>query len=250
MNTEAIPAGRPAREAPAMSAGGRSAAVRRAEGGRRLRRGRGGAARFLGPLLLGGAIAGLASGCATAPPKNQGDICAVFEQEPDWYEHARKSAKKWGTPVHIQMAFVRHESSYRSRAKPPRKKLWIIPLGRPSSAKGYAQAQDPVWGEYQEERGRLFRTRSDMGDALDFIGWYNHKTWKELGISRSDARNLYLAYHEGRGGYRRGTWKKKPGVQRTAARVEETASRYRSQLERCESRFRCRAWYQVWPLCR
>ena len=200
--------------------------------------------------LLAGVVAVLAAGCASAPPKDQADICAVFEQEPDWYDHARKSAKKWGTPIHVQMSFVRHESSYRSRAKPPRRKLWFIPLGRPSSAKGYAQAQDPVWGEYQEERGRLFRTRSDMGDALDFIGWYNHKTWKELGISRSDARNLYLAYHEGRGGYRRGTWKRKPGVQRTAARVAETAARYEAQLARCESRFRCRAWYKVWPFCR
>ena len=227
MDTAAVPAGRPAREAPAKSAGGSSAAARRAEGGRRPHRAREGAVRRLGALLLGGAVALFAAGCATAPPKEQGDICAVFEQEPDWYDQARKSAKKWGTPIHVQMSFVRHESSYRSRAKPPRKKLWFIPLGRPSSAKGYAQAQDPVWGEYQEERGRLFRTRSDMGDALDFIGWYNHKTWKELGISRSDARNLYLAYHEGRGGYRRGTWKKKPGVQRTAARVAETAARYK-----------------------
>ena len=56
----------------------------------------------------------------------------------------------------------------------PRKKIWFIPLGRPSSAKGYAQAQDPVWGEYQKERGRLFRSRGDMEDALDFIGWYSH----------------------------------------------------------------------------
>ena len=30
-------------------------------------------------------------------------------------------------------------------------------------------------GEYQEERGGLFRSRSDMEDALDFIGWYNHR---------------------------------------------------------------------------
>lgn len=126
----------------------------------------------------------------------------------------------------------------------------IIPLGRASSAKGYAQAQDPVWGEYQEERGRLFKSRSDMEDALDFIGWYNHKTWRELGIPRTDAYNLYLAYHEGKGGYRRGTWKKKPGVQRTAARVRDTAQQYESQLARCESHLRCDSWYQVWPLCR
>ena len=138
----------------------------------------------------------------------------------------------------------------RSNAKPPRRWLWFIPLGRPSSAQGYAQAQNPVWSEYQAERGSLFRSRSDMEDALDFIGWYNHKTWRQLGISRNDAEKLYLAYHEGRGGYRRGTWKKKPKLQRIARNVAATAGQYRSQLAQCQSRFRCDAWYQVWPLCR
>ena len=126
------------------------------------------------------AAAMLATGCASTPPERQADLCAVFEQNPDWYDYARSSAEKWGTPAHIQMAFVRHESSYRSHARPPRKWFLFIPLGRASSAKGYAQAQDPVWGEYQAERGRLFRSRSDMEDALDFIGWYNHKTWRRL----------------------------------------------------------------------
>ena len=88
-----------------------------------------------------------------------------------------------------------------------------------------------------------------MEDALDFVGWYNHKTWRELGVDRADAYRLYLAYHEGRGGYRRGTWKGKPEVQRYAKRVSETASAYRSQLARCEERFRCDSWYQVWPFC-
>ena len=192
------------------------------------------------------------AGCSfsTPPPKRQADICQVFAQYPDWYDYAVKSQQKWGTPVHILMAFVRHESSYRSHARPPRRWLWFIPLGRPSSAKGYAQAQDPVWGEYQAERGRLFRSRSDMEDALDFVGWYNDKTWRQLGISRTDAERLYLAYHEGRGGYKRGTWKKKPKLQRIAGNVAATAAQYRSQLAQCESRFRCDAWYQVWPLCR
>ena len=167
--------------------------------------------RVFGVALVAG-LALLVAGCATAPPRNQGDVCEVFAQNPDWYDHARKSARRWGTPVHVLMAFVRHESSFRARAKPPRKKFLFIPLGRPSSAEGYAQAQDPVWGEYQAERGSTFRSRSDMKDALDFIGWYNHKTWRQLKVSRSDARRLYLAYHEGRGGYKRGTWKKKPGV--------------------------------------
>ena len=200
---------------------------------------------------LAGAFVALAAGCASDPPASQEDLCEVFEQEPDWYDDARKSAKKWGTPVHVLMAFVKHESSYRARAKPPRKKFLFIPLPwRISSAKGYAQAKNPVWDEYEDERGRFFRSRSDMQDALDFIGWYNHKTWKELGISRRDARNLYLAYHEGRGGYRRGTWKNKQAVQNTAERVATTAARYESQLQACESRFRCDAWYQIWPFCR
>ncbi len=188
--------------------------------------------------------------CSVPPPERQANICEVFSQYPDWYDYAVKSQRQWGTPVHVLMAFVRHESSFRSHAKPPRRWFLFIPLSRPSSAEGYAQAQDPVWGEYQAERGRLFRSRSDMEDALDFIGWYNHKTWRELNIARTDAHKLYLAYHEGRGGYRRGTWKKKPGLQRTAKRVAATAAAYKAQFARCESRFRCDSWYQVWPLCR
>ena len=134
---------------------------------------------------LAAVLVGATAGCATTPPpKRQDNLCEIFEQYLDWYDHARASAVEWGTPIHILMAFVRHESSYRSHAKPPRRWFLFIPLGRPSSAKGYAQAQDPVWGEYQAERGRLFRSRSDMEDALDFIGWYNYKTWRALKISR------------------------------------------------------------------
>ncbi len=211
--------------------------------GARMRRG-GGAA-----LLA--VVAAAAVGCGSpAPPTRQADICAVFEQYPDWYDYARKSADRWGTPIHIQMSFVRHESSYRGDARTPRKWfLWIIPAGRVSSAKGYAQAQDPVWSEYEAERGSMFRSRGDMEDALDFIGWYNHNTWRRLGIPRTDAYRLYLAYHEGQGGYRRGSWKRKPKLQRIARRVAETARRYRGQIQQCEARFRCDSWYQVWPFC-
>ena len=195
-------------------------------------------------------IVALVAGCASAPPNQPADLCEVFEQYPDWYDYARDSADKWGTPVPVLMAFVRHESSYRAKAKPPFRWFLFIPLGRASSAKGYAQAQDPVWDEYQAERGRLFRSRSDMEDALDFIGWYNYKTWREVNVPRTDAYRLYLAYHEGRGGFQRGTWKKKPQVQQYAKRVRDTANAYKSQLARCEGRFRCDAWYQVWPFCR
>lgn len=199
-------------------------------------------------VILASAV--LTAACVSSPPTEQADLCAVFEQYPEWYDYARASAEEWGTPVPIQMAFVRHESSYRADARPPRQWFLFVPLGRASSARGYAQAQDPVWQEYEEERGRLFRSRSDMEDALDFIGWYNHNTWRRLGIPRTDAYRLYLAYHEGQGGYSRGSWRDKPVVQRTAERVRDTARSYESQLVRCEQRFRCDSWYQVWPSCR
>ncbi len=211
-------------------------------------RGRG-SPRFLRAAALLMAFALALAGCATPTPKAQGNICKVFSQYPDWYDYARASAARWGTPVHILMSFVRHESSYRSHARPPYRWFLVIPLGRPSSARGYAQAQDPVWREYKAERGRFFRSRSDMEDALDFVGWYNHKTWKALKIPKTDARRMYLAYHEGRGGYRRGTWKRKPAVQKAASRVEATASAYRAQLAQCEKKFRCDSWYQIWPFC-
>lgn len=196
------------------------------------------------------ALAFLVSGCVTPTPRRQGNICEVFEQQPDWYDYARASEKRWGTPVHVQMAFVWKESSFQSHARPPMRWFLFIPLGRASTALGYAQPLNPTWKDYKAERGSILSSRTRMKDALDFIGWYNAKTRRELGISLHDAHRLYLAYHEGRGGYRRGTWKKKPKLRRAARRVAETARRYKAQLARCESRFRCDSWYQIWPFCR
>lgn len=201
------------------------------------------------PGLLVTVIVGLIAGCASQPPSNQHNICSVFEQHPEWYDYARDSEETWGTPAHILMAFVRHESSYQSRARPPYEWFLFIPLGRPSSARGFAQIQDPVWREYKEERGGWFRGRSDMQDALDFVGWYNDKSNKRLGISKWDPENLYLAYHEGHAGYRRGSYKSKPQLLRIAARVDQTAREYGAQLRTCDERFRCRKWYQFGPFC-
>ncbi len=221
-------------------AGPKSAARVRANDGRRKGR------RLLGAAL---ALVLFAGGCVTPTPRRQGNVCAVFDQRPKWYAYARESTAQWGTPPHVLMAFVKHESSFMSHARPPFRWFLFIPLGRASSAKGYAQALDATWREYESERGGPLSSRADMEDALDFVGWYNAKTRRELGISLSDARRLYLAYHEGRGGYRRGTWKRKPWLQRKARKVAATARRYKTQLAGCESRFRCASWYQIWPFC-
>lgn len=191
----------------------------------------------------------LLAGCATAPPRHQQNICSVFAQHPEWYDYAREAQKTWGTPAQILMAFVRIESSYQEDARPPFHWFLFVPLGRDSSARGYAQIQDPAWEDYRSERGGWFRSRSDMEDVLDFIGWYNHKSHELLGISRWDTRHLYLAYHEGFTGYRQGGWKHKPGVLAAATRVARTAREYGAQLRRCDDQFRCRKWWQIGPFC-
>ena len=55
-----------------------------------------------------------------------------------------------------------------------------------------------------EETGGWLKQRNDFNDAVDFIGWYNNKSVKELGISSDDARTIYLAYHEGIAGFKKG----------------------------------------------
>ena len=204
-------------------------------------------------LLMIAAASLLLFGCASTPPQRQDNLCEIFEQEPGWYDHAYDSERRWGIPIPVQMAIVQRESSFRARARPERTKLLgFIPWRRPSSAAGYAQAQDPAWGEYLEMTGRSawFTSRADMADALDFIGWYNYTSHQRLGIARDDAYRLYLAYHEGRTGYERGSWRDKPKVRQTARQVADRAERYARQLPACEEEFRCAAWWKIWPFCR
>ncbi|MDC3067583.1 hypothetical protein OA344_02310 [Pseudomonadota bacterium] len=192
----------------------------------------------------------LITSCASTPPTNQGNICKIFAQEPGWFNDAKKSENKWGTPISTLMSFVRQESSYRKNAKPPIRWVAFIPLGRPTSAKGYAQALDPVWKEYKAERGKLLKSRSDMSDALDFIGWYNQKSHNQLGIRLNDPENLYLAYHEGRGGFSRGSYNKKPKLRKIAKKVARTAFQYETQLTKCRKLYECYGFHKFWPFCR
>ncbi|MGM0544565.1 MAG: lysozyme-like domain containing protein [Pseudomonadota bacterium] len=196
----------------------------------------------------------LLSGCATFapnPPEDQSNICEIFREQPSWYDYALESEDTWGTPIATQMSFIQQESSFRSHVRPDRKYyLGFIPGPRPSSAKGYAQAQDPVWGEYEDQAGSLFARRTHMKHATDFIGWYNQRTREQTGISLNNPEHLYYAYHEGAGGYQRGTYRGKPHVLSAGRQVAARANRYQSQLNSCEAEFQCRKFYQVWPFCR
>lgn len=197
--------------------------------------------------LLALTLAALVAGCSTSQPANIGNICAIFEEKDDWYEEAADAREDWGSPIPVMMAIMHQESRFHATAKPPRKKiLGFIPGFRPSNAYGYSQALDSTWDAYQRSAGRYGADRDDFGDAIDFIGWYNYQSHKSSGISRSNTYALYLAYHEGHGGYNRGTYRNKKWLIKVARKVERRANDYQSQLTGCEEKLKDKGWFFGW----
>ena len=174
--------------------------------------------------------------CALAPPKNPSNICAVFQENRSWYSDALDMNEKWGVPIFLPMAMMYQESSFIHNAKPPMQYfLGFIPVGRASSALGYAQALDMTWEHYLTENDVGFSSRKNFADSLDFMAWYITKSQKVNGISRWDAYKQYLNYHEGWGGYKRGTYKQKQWLIKTASKVQQRSHRYSAQLRKCQA---------------
>ncbi|OOZ38717.1 hypothetical protein BOW53_14430 [Solemya pervernicosa gill symbiont] len=186
------------------------------------------------------------AGCSSSPPRNINDGCEIFSEKDDWYEHAHDSYKKWGVPVHVQLAIIHQESKFRDDAKPERDTLlWIIPWFRKSSAFGFAQVKDATWDWYIDKTGNWGADRDEFEDAVDFIGWYGNMSHKTLGISKWDTYNQYLAYHEGHGGFKRKTYNKKKWLIGVARKVERRAKSYGAQLKRCEGDLD--SGWSLWP---
>lgn len=214
------------------------------ESGTEIKRRRLPALRLFGRILLLGLALSIL-GCATTSPKNTSNACRIFSGRKSWYKATKKSYKKWGVPIYVQLAIIRQESNFDEDAKPPRKRLlWVIPWTRPSSAYGYAQVIDETWEWYKDSTGRWFADRDDFSDVADFIGWYGRISHRKLGISKDDAYRQYLAYHEGHGGYKRKTYRKKKWLRDVARKVEGNSKRYRKQLRKCEEDLN-RSWF--WP---
>ncbi|KUJ85387.1 lytic transglycosylase [Ruegeria marisrubri] len=173
-------------------------------------------------------------GGSKAPPSNLNDACSIAKQRPDYMKAFKATERRWGVPVHVQMATIYQESKYRHDARTPHKYvLGVIPMGRQSSAYGFSQALDGTWEQYQKETGKRRAKRDRIRDASDFVGWYMNKSWEKNGIPPSDTRNQYLAYHEGHAGYARGTYRGKSWLLRVADDVDARAERYRQQLAFC-----------------
>jgi len=176
----------------------------------------------------------LISACSSIP-QNTSNSCSIFNEKYLWYKHAKSTEKKWGTPIHVQLAIVKMESDFDWLAKPPRQKLFkVIPFKRPSSSFGYSQAVKGTWEQYKNETGNKLATRARFKDSVDFIGWYTDKTETILKISKKDVFRQYIAYHEGWGAYK--NYKNNQKVIGLAKKVKIQADKYKSQLKKCQKR--------------
>lgn len=185
--------------------------------------------------------------CASVHPKPGHDVCQIFKKNPEWYWASKGAAKRWGTPVHVQMAIMYHESAFDATARPPRKMLLgFIPWKRPSTAYGYSQALNGTWDHYKNSSGRHWVRRDDFSHATDFIGWYTEQVHNQAGVPKWDAYKLYLAYHEGIGGYQKKSYLSKQWLMKVANRVKTRSLVYHKQLQQCEAKLPQKPWYYLW----
>ncbi len=169
------------------------------------------------------------------PPSTVVDACRMQAERPHWFQAMSKSEERWGVPVAIQLATISRESSFQADARPTKTVgSWIFAREVPrSSAYGFSQAIDGTWDWYIRETGRHGADRDDFADSADFIGWYMNMTSRVNGIPLNDAYNQYLAYHEGRTGYAKGSYRGKAWLPGVARDVQAWAVVYDQQLRTC-----------------
>ena len=177
------------------------------------------------------------SGGRSTPPSNLDNACRMKADKPKWFKELRRVERKYGVPSHVILATIYQESRFVAKARTPHKyKLGVIPVGRQSSAYGYPQAIDGTWDWYKDKTGNSRAKRHRFDDAVDFMGWYMSISNKRNGISKTDAYNQYLAYHEGQTGYLRGSYRSKQWLINVAQKVERRSRMYASQLASCRRR--------------
>ncbi len=186
------------------------------------------------------AVAILLGSCAgrDKPPSTVLDACRMQTERPHWFRAMKKTEAKYGVPVAIQLATISRESSFVAEARPMRtERGWFFTREIPrSSAYGYAQAIDGTWAWYLRDTGARRADRANFADASDFIGWYMNLNTRTNGVSTRDAYNQYLAYHEGKAGWARGSHNVKPWLPPVARDVQAWANRYEQQLALCPIR--------------
>ena len=189
--------------------------------------------RTLRAMIIVLLVASCGGGQSSAPGQLD-DACMILRERPEYYKAFRAVERKWGVPIHVQMATIHQESKFVADARTPFKySLGVIPMGRQSSAFGYSQALDATWEEYQNSEGKRRAKRDRIRDASDFMGWYMNQSRERNGIALDDARNQYLAYHEGQTGFARQSYNNKAWLVAVAGKVGARSDMYRNQISQC-----------------
>lgn len=191
-----------------------------------------------GLYALGSFPLGLWPWPAEPPPRNQENICAIFREKEGvfggWYEDAKAASGKYGVPVATIMAFIKEESSFDARARPPWEyapKLGWIPWWTRGTDYGYGQFIDSTWNWYRLRSGNWMARRDNFANVADAIGIYTGNIHKRTGVSMKDAYRMYIAYNAGPDSMRSGAYPHRSA--RAAKSVARRAARYESQLKRC-----------------
>lgn len=191
----------------------------------------------MGSLIRAAILILLLGSCSAArysAPSNLDNACSIVRENPHYLRAMQTTERRWSVPVSVQMATIYQESKFVGNAR-TRKQYFLgfIPKGRVSSAYGYAQALDGTWDDYRDKTGNWAGRRNNIYDATDFIGWYMNETKRRNGVSLGNAEHQYLAYHEGQGGYSRGTYREKAWLMRVANEVGNRERMYARQLKSC-----------------
>jgi hypothetical protein len=179
--------------------------------------------------------------CASSSPSQVQNLCGILNEKDgffdNWHKAALKAEVEYHVSVPVLMATVHQESRFQPKARPPRTRLLgFIPWRRPSSAYGFGQVLDETWNEYMQKTDNRGADRDKFKDAIDFVGWYHAGTHRRHGVPVDDAYHLYLAYHEGQGGFGRRSYESKEWLMRVARKVRRRTDLYARQYQNCRNR--------------
>ena len=68
-------------------------------------------------------------------------------------------------------------------------------------------------------------------------------SYRQNGIAKDDTFRLYLAYHEGHGGFKKKTYRNKQWLVDVARKVDKRANTYNAQLKGCVKNLEDEKWW-------
>ena len=197
-------------------------------------------------FLITAPAAVLGACVSTDPPDSPGDACAIFRQHESWWGAVKRGERRWGAPPALVLAIIRQESGFDHNARPARGRGFLFFPGRRRVLRmGLCASRQRDVGAIRARASRRRRRSTATSSATPLIScaWYCGVSNRELGIAFTDARAQYYAYHEGHGGYRRGSHQGNDRLGAIGDRVQSYYDTYRAQLDGCEGELN--RWW--WP---